>query len=86
MHKVMLSSALTEAKVDGLVQTIDSRFKAFERGVELILLRLTPLDDRITKLEAVKYQAAGALWLVRVLGVTGIGAFLMFIVKMWRTP
>ncbi len=45
VEKLMLDSAVTGTKVDGLVTTIDSRFKAFDRGIDLLLERMKPLDS-----------------------------------------
>lgn len=80
MSRLLTTTAVTETKVDGLITTIESRFKAFDRGQELILDRLKPLtviieqhlDSRLGTLEAVKNKATGALLMVQILGVTGI--------------
>lgn len=90
MTEIKLSTALTGAKVDGLVETFKSRFIAFDRGLELILEKFKPLDgisalrleERIAGLEMVKNQATGAMWVIKALGVTGIVVGIVAVFKM----
>lgn len=75
--------AITEIRVQGLASTIESRFKAFDRGVELILEKQTAAevrseteqaawDNRVVVLEKLKERAEGGMWVVRLLGVSGL--------------
>jgi hypothetical protein len=90
MNALTLTANLTAARVEGLVSTMDSRHKAFERGQDLILERLKPLTllgdqqlhQRLTDLEMVKHKAAGALLLMQILGVTGIIGGIIGIARM----
>ena len=88
--KLVTTTAITDVKVDGLISTMDSRMKAFDRGQELILNQLKPLaafdlqklDRRVEELEEVRLRADGAVLLVKILGVTGITGGLIGIIKM----
>lgn len=92
MSSVALTLGITAARVEGLVSTIDSRHKAFEHGQDLILERMKPLtllgeqqiDHRLADLEAVKHKAEGALFLIRVLGITGIIGGIVAIIRMMQ--
>ena len=84
---------VTKTQVAGLAETIKSRFTAFDRGIDLILERLTPIGEkikviesantegRLTVLEAIKNKAAGAILLVQILGVLGIVGGIIAIIK-----
>ncbi len=58
--------------------------------IELILEKFKPLDglnalrlnDRIDRLETVRNQAAGAVWVLKALGVTGVIAGILGIIKL----
>jgi hypothetical protein len=85
--------AVTDVRVQGLMQTLDSRFKAFDHGQSLILAKLnetsplavtSALAGRIKELEDIKAQATGAIWLARLLGITGIIGGVIGIVRMIR--
>lgn len=90
MVKITTTVAVTETLVTGLISTMESRHKAFERGQDLILEKLKPLDlmqgqslhSRIETLERVKEKAAGALLLVQLLGIMGIIGGVIAIVRM----
>jgi hypothetical protein len=87
MTKLLTTTAVTDAHLTGLISTMDSRHKAFERGQDLILEKLKPfemlntqvtlftaqnLDSRVGVLEGVKNKFTGALTLMQVLAGTGI--------------
>lgn len=67
--------AVTETKVDGLAETIKSRFIAFDRGIDLILVRLTAIEN-------LKNKAAGAVLFVQILGGMAIIAGVVALVRM----
>lgn len=84
--------AVTSVRVEGLVSTVESRHKAFERGQDLILDRLKPiatlvdqkLDLRLTNLEAVRNRAEGAILTIKLLGITGVVGGIVAIVQLIR--
>lgn len=98
VSRLDITSAVIAAKVEGLVETIKSRFLAFDRGIELILERLkkidnievvilekqVPLENRLLNLERIRDKATGALILMRLLGITGIIGGIVAIVRMVR--
>lgn len=99
MVKLLTTTAVTDAHLTGLISTMESRHKAFERGQELILEKLKPfeqlrtqmmlleaqnLDTRIGALESIKNKVTGAIILAQLLGVTGIIGGIVTIVKMIR--
>ncbi len=83
--------AVTDVRVQGLVQTLDSRFKAFDTGQQLILAKLNEaspasvtnaLAQRIGELEQIRLQAKGAIWLATMLGIAGMIGGVIGIVKL----
>lgn len=66
---------LLETRVQALISTMDSRHKALDRGQDLIL-------DRLRTLEDIKSKAEGAVWLARLLGITGVIGGIVAIVRM----
>jgi hypothetical protein len=83
--------AVTDVRVQGLMQTLESRFKAFDHGQSLILSKLnetspvtvtTSLAHRIENLEELRSQAQGAIWLARIIGATWIVGAAVWIYKM----
>ena len=61
--------AVTDVRVQGLISTLDSRFKAFDHGQSLILAKLneaapvaatSALSLRVQQLEDIKSQAVGS--------------------------
>ena len=87
-NRLEMRVTLVEAKVDGLVETIKSRFTAMDRGHELILSKLEQVvpasalvtwkqelavqASRIEELEATKHQFDGAMSFAKFLGYAGI--------------
>jgi hypothetical protein len=99
MIRLLTTTAVTDAHLTGLISTMDSRHKAFERGQDLILEKLKPfeglntqvtlftaqnLDTRLGVLEGLKNKFTGALTLMQVLAGTGIVGGIVAIVKMLR--
>lgn len=72
-------TAVIEALMKGLVSTMESRHKAFERGQDLIL-------ERLGRLQAVKERMVGAFTLVSILGISGIVGGIIAIVKAVKGP
>jgi hypothetical protein len=73
-NRLHTTTVLTKEKVDGLLESFKSRMKAFEAGQELIL-------ERLQRIESMKDQAAGALLVIKLLGVTGTVGGIIAIVK-----
>lgn len=90
MQRLLTLTEVNESKINGIISTMDSRHKAFERGQELILERLGPLrilaeqdlNARIVNIEAAKNKAAGAMLMIQVLGITGVIGGIVAIVKL----
>ncbi len=74
MSQLLMTSALTDERVKGLGTTLLSRHSAFEKGQDLIL-------ERLKSLEEVKDKADGALFLIRILGWTGIIGGIVAIIR-----
>lgn len=100
MIKLLTTTAVTDAHLTGLISTMESRHKAFERGQDLILEKLKPfeglntqitvfsaqnLDARVEVLEGLKNKFTGALTLMQVLAGTGIVGGIVAIIKMLRS-
>lgn len=99
-NKLEMRVTLTETKIDGLVETIKSRFTAMDRGHELILTRLDSLVPastlsvwvneqrdlvlRTKALEEAKNQLDGAFSLIKILGVIAIMSGLIAVFKLIR--
>jgi hypothetical protein len=73
-NQIYTTAHVTRDKVDNLVEAFKSRLKAFEAGQDLILRRLE-------EIESVKDQAAGALFVIKLLGVTGTVGGIIAIIK-----
>lgn len=97
-NKLEMRVTLCETKIDGLVETIKSRFTAMDRGHDLILTRLDALvpasalshwmeDQRALQartkvLEDAKSQIDGAFFLIKLLGVAGIIGGVIAIIRL----
>jgi len=100
MRELVSKAAVLDALIQGLISTMDSRHKAFERGQDLILERLgrfvspdiihakhqelMAIEARVTLIEAAKSKFAGALWFA--LTIIGMAGGIVTLVKAIKGP
>jgi len=70
---------ILEVKMDGLITTQKSNFDSLEKGQALVMSRLEYLIS-------LKDRVIGGVWLVSLLGVTGIIGGVVAIVKVLKGP
>ena len=90
--------AVTSATVAGLLNTLDARFKAFDRGIEIvtagqravemtvqtIAANVATCTNQITEINGIKQKGEGALWLFRLIGLSVFVSFFLWVIRNWK--
>lgn len=91
--------SVTTATVKGLGTTMDARVQAITAGVEAIAagqratetsvasiaLSVATCTSRISEIESLRTRGEGALWVVRLLGLSAIITFILWVIRNWKT-
>lgn len=90
--------AVTSATVKGLSTTMDARLQAITSGIETIAsgqrhtersvadiaASVALCTNRITEIEGLRQRGEGALWIVRLLGLSAVVSFFLWVVRNWK--
>jgi hypothetical protein len=91
--------SVTSATVKGLSTTMDARLQTISSGIEAITTgqrntersvadiaaSVTVCTNRIAEIESLRQRGEGALWLVRLLGLSAVITFFLWVIRNWKS-
>lgn len=73
--------ALTDRSVQGIVTTIESRFKAFDAAQALALEIQQSMRKELQDFTSLKQRGEGAIWILKLIGFGSVIGFVVWLFK-----